>query len=321
MAVSGIALSGTAGLTSPCKKGENGMKKAVICMLTVLLVLGMTGCQTKQPGVGGDRSEPLFTAEDLPKLDGSTANIPMAVLMVQRLLDIPEDEAEPMIDFSTTPYAYMALAHGSADLLLVYEADENTKLILADMGAELEYHPIGRDALVFITNEGNPVTSLTVAQLQDIYQGKITNWQALGGENKTIEAYQRPVMSGSQALMVKLVMGDLPLMEAPTERYPHEMSGLINLLANYNNEKNALGYSVYYYVQNMYNLPGLRLMAVDGVAPSEQTIADGSYPFINEFYAVIRKNEPKDSKTRQLLNWILSDEGKQAIRDAGYVGL
>lgn len=53
-----------------------------------------------------------------------------------------------------------------------------------------------------------------------------------------------------------------------------------------------MGYSVYYYAKNMYSVPGLRLMAVDGVVPSEETIANGSYPFLNEFYAVIRKNEP-----------------------------
>ena len=114
----------------------------------------------------------------------------------------------------------------------------------------------------------------------------------MGGEDKPIEAYQRPVKSGSQALMV-----------------------------GYTNEKNALGYSVYYYAQNMYNMPDLRLMAVDGVMPSEKTIADGSYPFLNEFYAVIRKNEPEEGPVRRLLNWILSDEGRQTIRDAGYVGL
>lgn len=93
--------------------------------------------------------------------------------------------------------------------------------------------------------------------------------------------------------MVKLVMQNLPLMEAPSERYPGEMGGLIDALASYNNEKNALGYSVYYYAKNMYSVPGLRLMAVDGVVPSEETIANGSYPFLNEFYAVIRKNEPR----------------------------
>lgn len=315
-------------------KDECFMKKMAAITLAAC-ILALTGCQN--PPVSDPTSsspmptlsippadsseEELFQRDTLPRLDGSTANIPMAVLMVQRLLKISAEEADAMLNFTTTPYSYGALVGNTADLLLVYEADEETKQAIQLSGVELEYHPIGRDALVFLTNEGNPVDSLTTAQIQAIYQGKITNWKAVGGEDKPIEAYQRPVKSGSQALMVKLVMKELPLMEAPTERYPHEMSGLLEALAGYTNEKNALGYSVYYYAQNMYNMPDLRLMAVDGVMPSEKTIADGSYPFLNEFYAVIRKNEPEEGSVRRLLNWILSDEGRQTIRDAGYVGL
>ena len=321
------------------------MKRWGICLLAALLLALPTGCHkqpsgestpsaaSKAPTGSGAPSITLaptptassvddaFTKENLPRLDGSTANIPMAVLMVQRLLGISAEEADAMLNFTTTPYAYEALVQKNTDLLLVYEADEETKQIIKSSGVELEYHPIGRDALVFITNEGNPVTSLTTAQIQDIYQGKIVNWKTLGGEDKKIEAYQRPVKSGSQALMVKLVMQNLPLMEAPSERYPGEMGGLIDALASYNNEKNALGYSVYYYANNMYSVPGLRLMAVDGVVPSEETIANGSYPFLNEFYAVIRKNEPEGGSVRRLLDWVLSEEGRRAIRDAGYVGL
>ena len=265
--------------------------------------------------------ETMFTWDTMPRLDGSTANIPMAVLMTQRLVGVSAEEADARLNFSTTPYSYKALVDGDADLLLVYEADTETRAMIMASGVELEYYSIGRDALVFLTNEGNPVTNLTTQQIQEIYQGNIVNWKEVGGEDQVIEAYQRPVKSGSQALMVKLVMKDLPLMQAPTDRYPHEMGGLLDALAGYANTRNALGYSVYYYAKNMYNLPGLRLMAVDGVTPSEETIANGSYPYLNDFYAVIRKNEPEDGNVRRLLNWILSDEGKQAIQDAGYVGL
>ncbi len=179
---------------------------------------------------------PPFTRKNLPRLDGSTANIPMAALMVQRLLGVSAEEADTLIDFSTTPNAYLALIEKEADLLLVYEADESIKKQIQQSGVELEYHPIGRDALVFLTNQENPVISLTTRQIQDIYQGKITNWSALGGEDKTIEAYQRPEKSGSQALRVKLVMKDLPLMEAPTDRYPAGMGDLIDVLATYENK-------------------------------------------------------------------------------------
>lgn len=69
----------------------------------------------------------------------------------------------------------------------------------------------------------------------------------------------------------------------------------------------------------MYQQPGLRFLQVDGVAPSDETIADGSYPLLNEYYVVIRADEPADSPARQLRDWILSDEGKAALVKAGYI--
>lgn len=301
------------------------MKRAIALTAMLLLLAVSAGCVPAKEPAGSPGSTPApstgWSLDSLPRLDGSTANIPLAALLLQRLLGVTEEEADRLIDFSTTPDAYRELIARNADLLLVYEADSLIKEVIAQSGVELEYHPIGRDALVFLTNAKNPVSSLTTQQIQDIYQGNITNWKAVGGEDMAIEAYQRPDTSGSQALMVKLVMKSLPLMNAPTDRYPHEMSGLVDVLGNYTNTANALGYSVYYYISQMYGSPDLKLLGVDGVKPDKATIADGRYPFVNDFYAVIRKEEPQDGKTRRLLNWLLSEDGRQTIKDAGYVSL
>ncbi len=55
----------------------------------------------------------------------------------------------------------------------------------------LDQKALGRDALVFIVNEENPVQSLTQQQLRDIYAGKITNWKEVGGADAAIVAFQR----------------------------------------------------------------------------------------------------------------------------------
>ena len=304
------------------------LKTMWLCLSFGLLsLLLLTGCvSVMEPSSGNTEpsttaKSPLFLKDGLPKLDGSTANIPLAKMVLQRVCTLSDKEIEERTTFSTTPNAYMNLVGGNTDFLLIYEADEETKAAIKESGVELEYHAIGKDALVFLANEGNRVQTLTTKQIQDIYQGKITNWKTVGGEDLPIVAYQRAAKSGSQALMVKLVMKNLPLMKAPTELYPLEMGGLIDAMASYNNSKNAIGYSVYYYARNMYTQPGLRFMAVDGVEPSNKTIADGSYPFVNEFYAVIRKNEPENSSARQLLDWMVSEQGTKAVADAGYVGL
>ncbi len=131
--------------------------------------------------------------------------------------------------------------------------------------------------------------SLTRQQLQDIYAGTITNWKDVGGKDQEIIAFQRRADSGSQTLFQKLLIQDGPLMEAPTELAPTAMGELVDSIAEYNNSANAIGFSVYYYIDQMYSKPGLRLLAVDGVTPSNETIADQSYPLCNDFYAAIHQ--------------------------------
>ena len=118
---------------------------------------------------------------------------------------------------------------------------------------------------------------------------------------------------------MKLLMKDETPMAAPQELKPAEMGMLIDELARYNNTGNALGYSVFYYASYMYQQPGLNMLAVDGVLPSDQTIADGSYPLLNEYYVVIRAEEAEDSPARRLRDWILTAEGKAAMEKAGYI--
>ena len=72
-------------------------------------------------------------------------------------------------------------------------------------------------------------------------------------------------------------------MTPPSELAPAEMGELVDSIADYNNSANAIGFSVYYYIDQMYSKPGLRLLTVDGVTPSNDTLADGSYPFVQRF--------------------------------------
>jgi phosphate transport system substrate-binding protein len=293
-------------------------------MLIVLLIamLVFSGCTTKQQSHQIDVPKKVslqLSLDEYPRMDGSTANLPMMAEIMSRVCDITLEEAEELTSCTKTSNAWSNIANGNADILLVYEAAEDTKAYLDTVGTELEITPLGRDALVFINNEQNPVENLTQQQLIDIYTGNVANWNEVGGEDLEIIPYQRVATSGSQSLFMKLLMKDIVPMDAPMELRPAEMGMLIDELARYNNEGNALGYSVFYYASYMYQQPGLKMIAVDGVQPSDETIADGSYPLLNEYYLVIRADEPEDSPARQLRNWILTDEGRAAIIEAGYI--
>ena len=269
---------------------------------------------------------PFLTVEDFPKLDGSTACIPLMAQMMADTTGIDLEAAQSAVSVSTTAYAWESFGlypdeESTARMLVVYEAPDSVKEELEEANVQLEQKAIGVDALVFIVNEDNPVTNLTQQQLKDIYAGKITNWKDVGGQDLDIVAFQRRSDSGSQTLFQKLLIQGGELMDPPTELAPAAMGELVDSIAAYNNSANAIGFSVYYYIDQMYSQPGLRLLAVDGVTPSNDTIADESYPLCNEFYAVIHPDAAADSPERILYDWLDTDAGQDCIKKSGYVAV
>lgn len=175
---------------------------------------------------------------------------------------------------------------------------------------------IGRDGFVFVVNKENSVDSLTIEEIQKIYTGKITNWKEVGGEDKKILAYQREKNSGSQNLMEKMVMKDMEMIEVKSDLYIDSMSGLMDAVASYENSKASIGYSIYLYAKD-----SIKFLSINGVYPTDDTIADGSYPLSKIVYAIYRKDEPQDSNVRKLVEWLKTEEGQKAVEAGGYVGL
>ena len=262
---------------------------------------------------------PKIDRADYPKVDGSTATLPLSYLLMQTATGVNEEEARVAIHHSKTTESFYELIYGNADLLLVYEPSDDAWQMADEQKVKLEYAPIGLDAPVFLINEDNPVESLTRQEIVDLYAGKITNWKEVGGADQPIIAYQRIENSGSQVMVEAQVMQGVPMMEAPTELRPAEMGELIDVIASYRNTADSIGYSVYYYVHNMYMQEGIKLLKIDGVMPSNETIANGDYPYRQAFYAVIRADEPEDSPARRLYDWLMTEEAAALVSEAGYV--
>lgn len=262
-----------------------------------------------------------FTKDSYPRVDGSTATIPLSENIAGKLLALTPEESKDFIKHNTTHNAYVNLLGGKADIIFVTEPSADELQLAKNSGIELEVVPIVKEAFVFLVNKKNPVDNISTKQLQEIYQGKIKNWKELGGPDKEIIAYQRPDNSGSQTLMLSQVMKGLDIMDAPKTLKPAEMSGLIEVIAAYDNSDKALGYSVYYFANSMYNKETIKFVNIDGVEPNNETIKTGKYPFTSAYYAVFKKSEATDSKARKLLQWILSDEGQKLAEQSGYVPL
>lgn len=184
---------------------------------------------------------------------------------------------------------------------------------------ELEIVPIVKEAFVFFVNKENTVDNLTLEQVQDIYSGKIKNWKDVGGENQKIIAYQRPENSGSQTGMMELVMKGKKMIDPVTETIAQSMADIVDVISDYNNGKNAIGYSYYYYATIMYSSDKMKLLSIDGTAPTYDNIKTGLYGIQTAYYAVIRKDEPEDSEARKLLDLMKSERGQNVAKEAGYV--
>ena len=315
-----------------------------LSVLSLILVLVLTasllaGCETgpqpgaastEQPGAASTQTEPpastaepvpefRFTRENFPRLDGSTACLPMAEAICSVLLGESREEVQDLIHFNRTTQSFRNLMGGECDLLLAGQPNAAVFDEMEEQGFAYDLEQLGTDALVFLVNENNPVESVSTEQLRGIYTGQITNWKELGGEDVPIIPLQRNEGAGSQALMKKLVMGDTPLMEAPKEFIPGSMGELMDTVKSYDGSANAIGYSVYYYAHDMEMARGLKLLKVDGVEPSKQTIRSGEYPHLNAYYCVIAHDTPTDSPIRILYDWLVTEDGRRLLESEGYV--
>jgi phosphate transport system substrate-binding protein len=229
-----------------------------------------------------------------------------------------EVEALTRIVHHGTHGAYENLIYKQADIILVArEPSEDERNLAAEENVVLDGQPIARDAFVFLVHVDNPVQSLSLEQLRAIYTGRITSWAEVGGIEAEIHTYQRNPNSGSQELMEKLVMKGEAMLDSP-DMILETMMGPINAIRD---DPLGIGYSVYFYAAHIYPDENVRLLALDGIGPEKPTIADRSYPLATDVYAVLRVDTPSSSLARVLQDWLLTEEGRRAVEESGYVGL
>ena len=264
-------------------------------------------------------SKTLKLTENLPRIDGAAALFPVYSAFVNAVYPNTTKLHDGIFEYNNTPDGYRLLAEKETDIFIgVYPSDEQ-KAYAEENQTTFEYTPIGTEAFVFFVHKDNPITNLTTKQIKDIYSGKITNWKDVGGKNEKIAAFQRNEGSGSQS-MLKRFMDDTPITDAPTETVNDLMAGIIEQVADYKSKTNSIGFSFRYYVEGIIKNPDIKMISIDGIAPTSENIRNGSYPILTPIYAVTYK-ENQNGNVDKLLEWILSDEGQYIINETGYVGI
>lgn len=242
---------------------------------------------------------------------------PIGAAAVQALCADEGIGANQFVKPVSSPQAYRCLRYYIGDAILALAPSTNQLAQAEACGVTYDLTPVARDAFVFFVPVSNPVESLTLEQLRGIYSGRITSWRELGVPiDAKLRAFQRNQDSGSQTAF-EWMMGDVPIMPPLKENHVGSMGGVVNRTANFRSYPGAIGFSFRYYVQELLEEKGVKLLKIDGVEPTVENIRSGMYPLIETSY-VVTVRERKESVDR-FIRFLTSPFGREMIERIGYV--
>lgn len=266
-----------------------------------------------------DEESNFIIINNQPVLDGATALYPVYAAFVNAVY--PRNKYDPkdsIVLCSKTIDAYKNLFEGKADIIFCAGPSKEQMEQFIKSGTTVKLIPIGKEAFVFFVNKENPVSNLTKEDIQNIYSGKLKNWKHFGGINRHIKTYQRPEGSGSQTALIQIMDG-LPMIKPHREDVPSGMGGIINEVASYRNFNTAIGYSFLHFSTKMVQNDQIKLLSINAIYPSKETIQNDTYPFSDTFYAIYLENDDNNEHIKPFIEWMLSEQGQKLIEKTGYI--
>ncbi|MFA0834648.1 MAG: phosphate ABC transporter substrate-binding protein [Methanobacterium formicicum] len=170
----------------------------------------------------------------------------------------------------------------------------------------LNQYQIGEDSIAVIVNPTNPVNSLTTDQLRDIYQGKISNWKQVGGEDAPIKVIIREAGSGTRITFEDILFGST----VPQDNFTIGIS-TYQVMQDVAVTPNAIGYVS----QNALNT-GVKVMGINGISPTDANIASGRYVLKRPLIFLVKGTG--NSAIDDFINFSLSPEGQKIVNQTEY---
>ncbi len=266
------------------------MKKFMtLALAAVLMVSALAGCLPQQKG-------------GTVNTDGSTS---MADVMGALTEAFKEKEPDITVNYSGTGSGsgISGVLDGTCDIGL---SSRELKQEEVDQGAVA--HVVALDGVAVVVNPKNTVTNLTTQQIADIFTGKITNWLDLGGADAPIAVYGREDGSGTRSAFEEIVGVEGACV------YTNEYGSTGDVIGNVASNENAIGYASLSAVNDT-----VAAVKVNGVAPSEATVKDGSYTIQRPFVMVTKDGVELSKAAQAFLDFASSEEAAEYITAAGAV--
>ncbi len=262
------------------------MKKIIGLFTAVLLVFTLVGCGTTKESVS---------------TDGSTS----MNKVIGALGEAYENETGVSVTYNATGSGagIQAVLEGRCDIGL-----SSRNLKAEEIEKRLEGTVLAYDGIAIVVNPENPVNDLDIETVSKIYTGEIKNWKEVGGDDAEIVLIGREAGSGTRDGFESIT---------DTEdncKYRQELTSTGDVITTVASNPAAIGYASLASVKDT-----VKVLSIDNVKPSEETIRNGSYVVQRPFVLVTRKDKELSETAKQFFNYITSEDANEIISSAGVV--
>ncbi len=264
------------------------MKKVISVLLALCcMALIFAGCNSSEKSVS---------------TDGSTS-----MEKVIRALGESFTKGNSGVNFTYNPTGsgsgIKAVAEGRCDIGL------SSRALKDDEKAQgLKETVLALDGIAIIVNPENPVSDLSVEQIASIYKGEIKNWKDVGGSDGEIVLIGREAGSGTRDGFESITD------TKDSCQYRQELTSTGDVITTVSQNPNAIGYASLAALKD-----SVKALTVNGIAPSEDTVKDGSYLIQRPFVLVTKDGTPLSETAQKFFDYITSPEAAEIISAAGAV--
>jgi phosphate transport system substrate-binding protein len=272
-------------------------KKVIGIILPLFLIVSMSNT------VNG------FVAKNTITIKGSTTVLPIAQMAAEVFMDRNPD-VNISVQGGGSGMGIASIIDGTCDIADSSRPIKDKELKKAkNKSINLKANVVAMDGIAVIVHPSNKMNGITKKQIKDIYTGKISNWAELGGADKKIVVISRDTASGTFEAFNKLALDKEKV--RPDALMQTSNQAVATIVAK---TPGAIGY-----VGLGYLSPKVKVLTIDGVAPSKETVRSGKYPLARPLF-MYTNGEP-EGLVKEFIDFVLSEEGQKLVEEIGYISI
>lgn len=285
-------------------------------LATALIGVLGAGCGSSSDGssaTGGNASSSAGSEKKQLTVKGSDTMVQLAQAWAQDFMKAHSD-MDVQVTGGGSNTGIAALINKTTEIANASRPmKDEEKASAKEKGVDAKEFIVAQDALSIIVNVSNPVKDLTIAQLKDIYMGKVTNWKEVGGPDKKIIANGRESSSGTFVFFQEHVLNKEPFATAVLQS-----PSTNQIVDNVSQDAGGIGYVGLGYVNDKVRAVPIKKDAASPAVHGEvKTVLDNSYSLSRPLYEYTAGEPSGAAKT--WIDWIMSADGQAVVEKLGFV--